>query len=135
LIRSANRFDQNACVGPSLFGWNATLKFLEGLGKKNIERRVRYLGGYLIKELQNIGCKVHTPGDPLKRHGLIVYTTGSYERDLKSLNGITCPPSHRKPIKVTYRSQGGVSGIRVCTHFFNTEEDIDQLIKVQKELL
>jgi len=135
LIKNANRFDQYACVGPTLFGWNATLKFLEGLGKKNIERRVRYLGGYLIKELQNIGCKVLTPVDPQKRHGLIVYTTGSHERDLHSLNKITSPLSHRKPIKVTYRGQGGISGIRVCTHFFNTEEDIAQLIKAQKELL
>ena len=136
LVKNANRFDQNVCVGPSLFGWNATLKFLDSIGIKNIERRVRRLGSYLIDKLQDIGCKVLTPIDPQKRHGLIAYTTGSYESDINSISKLTCPPTHRKPIKVAYRGEAaGLAGIRVCTHFFNTEEEIDELIKIQKELL
>jgi len=136
LVQNANKFDQNMCVGPSLFGWDASLKFLESIGMKNIERRVRKLGTYLIERLQEIGCGVLTPMDPQKRHGLIAYTTGSYERDMSSYNKLMSPPPHRKPIKVSYRGEGkGLAGIRVSTHFFNTEEEIDELIRVQKELL
>lgn len=135
LVKNANRFDQNVCVGPSLFGWNATLKFLDSLGIENIERRVRKLGGYLIERLQDIGCKVLTPLEPEKRHGLITYTNGSYESDLNCVKKLTSPPPYRKPIKVSYKAQAGIGGIRVATHFFNTEEEIDELIKVQKELL
>ena len=134
-VTNANKFSQDVCIGPALFGWNATLKFYEKVGIKNIEKRVRYLGGYLIEKLKEIGCKVLTPEDPQKRHGLIIYTTGSYESDLASFNYFSAPPLGRKPIKVSLRALGGVGGIRVSTHFFNTEEDIDKLIVAQKEVL
>jgi selenocysteine lyase/cysteine desulfurase len=136
LVLNANRFDQNICVGPSLFGWNATLEFLDTLGMKNIERRVRSLGTYLIEKLNEIGCTVLTPMDPQKRHGLIAYTTGSAEGDQSSFKALTCPPPSRKPIKLSYRGEAkGLAGIRVCTHFFNLKEEIDELIMRQKKLL
>jgi len=135
MSKTAERFNQVVVTGPSIFGWNATLKFLNDLGIRNIEKRVRRLGGYAIERLEEIGCKVLTPVDPIKRHGLIVYTTGSYEKDIKSFQRFSGPPRGEKPIKVSYRGQGGIAGIRVCTHFFNTEEDIDELIKVQKTLM
>ena len=40
-----------------------------------------------------------------------------------------------KPIKVSLRFVGGVGGIRASTHFFNTKEDIDYLIKTQEKVL
>ncbi len=135
LVNDANKFSQDVCSGSALFGWNATLKFYEKIGIENIEKRVRYLGGYLIEKLKEIGCKVLTPEDPRKRHGLIVYTTGSHESDLASFNYFSAPPRGRKPIKVSLRALGGIGGIRVSTHFFNTEEDIDELIAAQKEML
>jgi len=134
-INNANKFSQDVCSGSALFGWNATLKFYEKIGIKNIDKRVRYLGSYLIKRLEEIGCKVLTPADLKKRHGLIVYTTGSHESDVASFNYFSAPPLGRKPIKVSLRALGGVGGIRVSTHFFNTEEDIDLLINAQKKLL
>jgi selenocysteine lyase/cysteine desulfurase len=33
------------------------------------------------------------------------------------------------------RRLGGIGNLRVCTHFFNTEEDIDYLINLQKQML
>jgi len=133
--RTAERFNQVVVTGPSIFGWNATLKFLNDLGISKIEERVRRLGGYAIERLEAIGCKVLTPIDPTKRHGLIVYTTGSEEKDIRSFQRFSNPPRGEKPIKVTYRAQAGIAGIRVCTHFFNTEEDIDKLIEVQKAII
>lgn len=135
MIMTADRFNQAIITGSSIFGWNATLKFLDGVGIKNIETRVRRLGGYLIDRLQDIGCKVYTPTEPTKRHGLIVYTTGSREKDLKSLDKLNNPGRGKKPIKVSYRGQAGICGLRVSTHFINTKEDIDIFIKNQKELM
>ncbi|MEA2090207.1 MAG: aminotransferase class V-fold PLP-dependent enzyme [Thermoproteota archaeon] len=132
LRNDADRFDQGVCVGEVLFAWDATLKYLNDLGPKNIQKRVRMLGGYLIEKLRDSGCKVLTPIEPEERHGLIMYTTGRYKRDSDSFNTFASQP---KPIKVSIRSAGGIGGIRVCTHFFNTEEDIDRLIEVQKKLI
>lgn len=134
-INSARKFNLGDCVGEALFGWEATLKFLNNLGIKNIDAKTRRLGEYLIKELQNIGCKVLTPVEPEKRHGLIVYTTGSTKNDVESVNALMNPSIQPKGIKVSTVGIGGIEGIRVGTAFFNTEEDIDTLIKAQKEQL
>ncbi len=135
LQKNANRYEQGVCVTPILFGWNATLKLYEKMGIKNVERRVRELGSYCIERLQEIGCKILTPIEPEKRHGLIKYTTGSYESDKKSHSQFNSPPLGEKPIKVSLRSVGGVDGMRVSCHFFNTKEEIDELVERQKKLM
>lgn len=135
LRRDAYRFSQDTVIGPALFGWNATLKFYEKIGIKNVEKRVRMLGQYAIERLQEIGCKILHSTDPQKMHGLITYTTGSYEKDLGSFNRFSTPHVGEKPTKVSLRALGGVGGIRISTHFFNIKEEIDELIKVQKKLL
>jgi selenocysteine lyase/cysteine desulfurase len=135
LVKNANRFNMGVCVLPILFGWNATLKFYEKIGIKNVEENVRKLGDYCISRLQEAGCRVLTPEDPEKRHGLIVYTTGSYENDLKVFEKLDAPWTGMKPIKVSHRGIGGVIGIRVSCHFFNTKDDIDALIEAQEKII
>jgi len=41
----------------------------------------------------------------------------------------------RQNVVVSLRYQSGIGGVRVATHFFNTEEDVDRLISIQKTLL
>ncbi|MCD6083926.1 MAG: aminotransferase class V-fold PLP-dependent enzyme [Desulfurococcales archaeon] len=135
LVKNANRYDLGICVTPILFGWNATLEFLEQVGIENIEGRVRQLGNYCINRLYEIGVKVVTPEDPRKRHGLIVYTTGKYKLDLKSYERLNNTPPGEKPVKVSLRYVGGLGGIRVSCHFFNTEEEVDKLVEIQKNVL
>lgn len=133
LVRNANRFDMGVCVTPILFGWDATLKFYEKVGIENVERNVRRIGDYCVDRLYESGCRVLTPEDSKKRHGLIVYTTGSYEMDCEVYKKLDVPWTGLKPIKVSLRGIGGVIGIRVSCHFFNTREDIDALIEVQEK--
>ena len=135
MVKTANRFEMGTCVTPILFGWNATLDFLLDIGIKNIENRVKMLGSYLIDRLYEIGCEVITPENRNKRHGLIVYTTGDRTLDKESFERFNKPPMGEKPIKVTLRFVGGLGGIRVSTHFFNTKDEIDYLIEVQEKLL
>lgn len=134
-VKNANQFSQDATIGPSLFGWIATLKFYEKIGIKNVEQRVRRLGNYAIERLQDIGCTVNSPADPAKRHGLITYTTGDYNQDKAFFQRCSAPGRCMKPIKISMRSLGGVGNLRVSTHFFNTEADIDYLIALQKQML
>ena len=37
-----------------------------------------------------------------------------------------------KPIKISMRTLGGIGNLRISAHFFNTEEEIDYLIDLQK---
>jgi len=134
-VQNANKFSLDNTIGPALFGWNETLKFYEKIGIENVEERVRRLGGYCIERLKEIGCTVTSPTDPAKRHGLITYTSGSYETDKAFFAACAGPGRCKKPIKISMRALGGIGNLRVCTHFFNTEEDIDYLVEVQKRFM
>jgi len=134
-VDNANKFSQDATIGPALFGWIATLKFYEKIGIKNVEERVRRLGTYAIDRLQEIGCQVTCPTDPTKRHGLITYTSGDYDKDAEFFQRCASPGLRMKPIKISMRSLGGIGNLRVSTHFYNTEEDIDYLIDLQKRMM
>ena len=135
LVDNANKFSQDVTIGPALFGWNATLKFYEKIGIHNVEERVRRLGTYATDKLQEIGCKVTSPLDPAQRHGLITYTTGNYEKDQAFFQRCAAPGRCQKPIKISARRLGNIGNLRVCTHFFNTKEDIDYLVDFQKSML
>jgi selenocysteine lyase/cysteine desulfurase len=127
-VNTADKFSQDVTIGPALFGWIATLKFYEKIGIHNVEERVRRLGTYAIDRLQEAGCTITSPTDPAKRHGLITYTTGSYEKDETFFRSCAAPGRCMKPIKLSMRNLGGVGNLRVCTHFFNTEAEIDYLV-------
>jgi selenocysteine lyase/cysteine desulfurase len=98
--------------------------------RRQREERVLKLSEYLIDGLRELGVRVNTPIEPSQRGGLVTYDTGSHELNKES---------HRKlkneSVIVALRYSGGVGGIRVSTNFFNTEEDIDRLLEVQKSLL
>jgi len=133
LVQDARRFDQGICVGEVLWAWDATLQYLNELEPTNVEQRVKKLGGYCIDRLLDLGIKVNTPIDPEERHGLISYTLKNHDLNMKSYEALV---RHRPiPINVSIRYQGGIGGIRICCHFFNTEEDIDKVIDVQKRIL
>ena len=134
-VDNANRFSQDVTIGPALFGWIATLKYFEKIGIKNVEQRVRRLGTYTIDRLQEIGCQVTCPTDPNKRHGLITYTSGDYDKDMTFFQRCAAPGRCMRPIKISMRALGGIGNLRISAHFFNTEEDIDYLIELQKGML
>jgi cysteine desulfurase/selenocysteine lyase len=133
-MRTANRFSQDAVIGPALFGWIATMKFYEKIGIANVEERVRRLGSYAIDRLREVGCTVVTPSDPAQRHGLIVYTTGSFEKDREFFARCAAPGRCEKPIKLSLRAQAGLGNLRIATHFFNTTEEIDTLVELHRRM-
>lgn len=133
-VRTANRFSQDGVIGPALFGWNATLKFYDRIGIANVEERVRRLGTYATERLLDIGCTVTSPRNPARRHGLITYTNGDYAKDLEFFRRCAAPGRCMRPIRISMRALGGVGNLRVCTHFFNTEADIDYLVDLQASM-
>jgi cysteine desulfurase / selenocysteine lyase len=135
VVQTAEKFSQGTVTGPSAFGWLATLKFYEKLGMDNVDARVRHLGQYAVAALREAGLRVTSPTAPDKMHGLLTYTTGSFDTDLESFQRFNAPTISKRPIKVSMRALGGIGGIRVCTHFFNTEEEIDCLARRQAEIL
>ena len=139
-FRTAQRFEMGTTATDQLWAWHAVLKWLNNLGKKQIEDRVTYLGDYLSDGLTEIGCEVKTPRDPepdalnTYSHGLRMYSTGSYEGDVKSVAGMG--KRRFRPVRgPTVKYQAGFGGIRVSPHIYNTEEEIDAFVTHQKKLM
>jgi selenocysteine lyase/cysteine desulfurase len=138
-VNTAQKFARSYVYLPtSITNWEfgASLKYFNYLGRKygwdNVTKRIRGLGSYLIEGLSDIGCKVNTPAEPGERHGLITYTTGSHQLNERSYNALV---KHTPSFVLVLRYTAGVGGLRVCTHFYNTEEEIDELLSVQKSLI
>ncbi len=130
LYTTADKYYRGCVAESALWGFNAAMEYFNGLGGANREARVLKISGYLIDRLRELGLKVNTPLEPEERGGLVTYTTGRHELNVKSYQTMK-----DESIIVALRYQRGIGGIRVSTNFFNTEEDVDRLIEVQKSLL
>ena len=130
LVKTAERFDPGCVSEDALCGLDASLRYFNNLGIDKIQKQVYSLGDYLIEALENLGVKVNTPKQHENRAGIVTYTHEHYETNAKSYDYL-----QKHGINVAHRYTGGVGGVRVSPHFFNTEGDIDELIRVQKEAL
>ena len=127
---TAERFNRGTVTGDEVIGLHASVEYFNQLGPEKIEERNLKLSKYLMEGLKNLGVIINTPWEPKMRGGSITYHTGSYELNKKSYEAIT-----KNNITLSHRYSGGAGGIRVSPHFFNTEADIDRLLKEQKKLL
>ena len=129
LVKTAERFDPG-CVGEDAqCGFHASLKYFNELGIDGIEKRVLGLSEYLIDGLKDLGLKVNTPHEKEKRAGIVTYTMDRYEDNDASYEAMK-----KEGVMVAHRYTGGVGGIRVSPHFFNTEEEIDRVLGIQKNI-
>lgn len=106
-----------------IFALGAAVNYLTKIGKGNIERRVLALNSYLTTRLKETGWQVLSPlRDEASRSGETLVATARPKRTVALLA--------RRNIAVTEKPQG----IRVATHFFNSEEDIERLTSALDEI-
>jgi cysteine desulfurase / selenocysteine lyase len=100
-----------------MFALGASVDLITNIGIKNIEQRVLELNRHLTDRLSESGWKVLSP---IADEG-----TRSAETLVQADNpaGVVAKLAERK-IVVTKKPQG----IRVATHFFNNEDDIERLV-------
>jgi selenocysteine lyase/cysteine desulfurase len=102
-----------------IFALGAAVDYLTKLGTENIERRVLQLNQYLTERLLHEGWQVLSPlRDENSRSAETLVAAEQPERVVAHLA--------RRGIAVTEKPQG----IRVSTHFFNNEADIERFITV-----
>ena len=130
LVKTAERFDPG-CVGEDAqSGLDASLRYFNNLGIKKIEERVLSLTRYLLDGLKDLGVRVNTPIDSVEHAGIVTYTLESYENNVESYEAL-----RRNGVNVAHRYSAGIGGIRVSPHFFNTEEEIDEALKIQNHCI
>ncbi|HVG34995.1 MAG TPA: aminotransferase class V-fold PLP-dependent enzyme [Pyrinomonadaceae bacterium] len=106
-----------------IFALGASLDYMSEIGLTHIEQRVLALNRYLTERLTESGWRVLSPlQDERMRSGETLLQASRPKRLVAHL-------AHRG-IAVTEKPQG----IRIATHFFNNEEEIEQLIEALDEV-
>ena len=124
LLSSAERYNLGSPPFPTILALGASLEYMQGIGMANIQARVLQLNRYLTSRLDEIGVEVLSPRDPEKyRSGQTLVRLENPSATVSALEkqGILCT---EKP-----------EGMRVATHFFVNEGDIDSLVEVLRTLV
>ena len=124
LKEEASVFEVGCPHFPNIFALGGSLELLNGIGKKNVERRIYELGDYLVEKLGDLKLEFVSPLDKKYRSGITVVKMklGDAEKVVEQLGN--------KNIVVSAREKG----LRISTHMYNNEEDIERLIHELRKL-
>ena len=118
---------------PLIWATLGAIAFHERLGKTQVESRARELARRLRAGLDAIpGIEVLTPADPAMSAAIVAFRArGLAPRTLSS----ELRRDHRIVVRTVSHPHIGLDACRVCTHIWNTEEQVDQLLGVLKDKL
>ena len=83
-----------------------------------------------MEGLKEFKVRVNTPEKPQRHTGLVTFNTGRHEENQRLYGALT-----KEGIIVALRYAAGIGGIRVSCHFFNTEEEIEAVLRIVKKTL
>lgn len=130
-VTTARRFENGGTSNyPGAIGLAASINLIQSLGQQNIARHIFDLTDQLIAGLDRLGISVVTPREPDHRSGIVSFSVGTAEQNVKLMNRLL-----EKKILVSVRYTSNVGGVRVSCHFYNSAEDIDTLLRELKRAI
>ena len=124
---TAQRYEFGTVSAPLRFGLGTAIKFMQRIGMENVWKRDQALSTRLFKGLQEIPfVKVLSPAHDADRSALI---TMQHEK-LPYLE----LQSHLDKFNLRTRgvSEGGVNGLRISTHIYNSIEEVDRVLEATR---
>jgi selenocysteine lyase/cysteine desulfurase len=130
-VHSARRFETGGTANyPGAIGLAASLNLIHNLGQDQTAAHIRSLTDRLLSGLDHLPVTIVTPRDPNHRSGIVTFSVGTAEQNVSLMSRLL-----EKKILVSVRYTSNVGGIRVSCHFYNSIEDIDQLLSALKQML
>lgn len=124
---SASRFEIGSLPIQNIMTFNAALKYITTIGIKKIEDRILTLTDYLIEKIRETEYQILSPIENREvRSGIIVFR-------IPGKNSIEIVNELEKKYNVIVSARG--NGIRVSPHFYNNEQDIDNLLGAIKKII
>jgi selenocysteine lyase/cysteine desulfurase len=120
LLQGAARHETGCPPFAGIFALGAAIEYLVGLGLDRIAQRVLELNDYLTDALERADFTVLSPGGP-HRSGLTLVELPEPREAAGFLK--------QRGILVTEKPEG----IRISTHFYNIERDVDVCVEALKE--
>ena len=115
---------------PGAIALGEAMKIVNDLGPKVVEERILDLQAFLRDELLSLGANLISPRERNKCSGITVFQIS--EKVEKNLNLLEQILDNDILISVRYTNNKG--GLRVSTHYFNNEQDINNLISCLKKI-
>ena len=108
----------------------AAIDFQSAIGRERIEARVRALQAYAWKKLANLpGVKFHTSKNVQLNNALLAFT-------LPNLKNADIVETLKKRHRVWTRTmEYDLNAVRIATHIYNTEGQIDQLVAGLEDIM
>jgi selenocysteine lyase/cysteine desulfurase len=116
LLPSARRYELGCPSFAPIFALGAAVEYLGGIGIDAIAARILELNMYLTARLEREGFEVLSPGGE-HRSGQTLVAMADPRQAAEYLN--------ERGILVTRKREG----LRIATHFFNNEEDIESCVR------
>ncbi len=117
---------------PLTFALGEAIDFQTRIGKDRIERRVRTLATRLKEGLRSIpGVRLHTSMDPYLSGGLTAFSVEGVEPG-RIVNWLH--EKYNLIIRTIGSDRAGTRGVRVSTHIFHRDSDVDTVLEGVKHL-
>lgn len=122
---TAKSFEINGTANyPGAVALGASLALVNELGIETVEKRVLGLARDVYEQLDRLGVRLVTRPEDGVRSGITVFEVS----DELAENEAFLERLLDENIYVSLRYTSGVGGIRVSTHYFNDEGDLEQLV-------
>jgi selenocysteine lyase/cysteine desulfurase len=130
LFPTAVRFELGVHHGAlGAAGLAAAIKLLLDVGMENAGAHIVRLANRAAHGVSGLGYEIVTPLDDDCRSGITVFRTSTAEGDIALCNELAA-----RGIDMSVRYTSGVGGLRISTHVYNNDDDVDQLIDVMASL-
>ncbi|MCR9084659.1 MAG: aminotransferase class V-fold PLP-dependent enzyme, partial [Cyclobacteriaceae bacterium] len=126
---SAHRYDYGTQSTPMHEGVVAAVDFHQEIGKARTEARIRELNDYLYQSLSQLDTlEILTPEQRESRISVVTFRILDTDyRDIAKALG-------QKKIRIRGVHEAGLNAIRVSTHIYNSESELDLLIQELRRL-
>jgi len=129
--RGAARYDRlSQRAHPIVLAIGAALDFQNAIGRERIEARVRGLHAYSRRRLAQLpGVRFHTSAHPQLNNALLAFT-------LPTLKNADVVETLKKRHRIWTRTmEYDLNAVRISTHIYNSESDIDGLVAGLEDIL
>ena len=120
LRTDARRFDSGAYNVAGICALGASLNLLLEVGIEEVQRRIKQLTDQLVEGLKRKGWRVYSPRTPSEWSGIVAFGSEKYDM-------IALQKHLREEFKIVLARRLG--RLRASPHFYNTPEEIEQLIE------
>lgn len=122
--RVAKRFEIGGTSNyPGAIALEKSVEIINECGINNAAEQVWDLGDHLIEGIRKLDVRLETPFGRENRAGIISFSLGDRDRDRACMEYLI-----ERNIWVAQRYTSETGGVRISVHYFNNQDDVDQLL-------